>query len=217
MNNLSSKNQTRRSRQGGFTLVEVIVVLSVILLLTGIAIPMLMSYMEDGRRARAESECKTLGSAVMSFYKDVGYWPSRNASSVDHYLYVLMSGTAQPTVNPYLASHGWITWGMSTDRGDIFDNHLLVNTPKATAGAAYLQTGNLRWRGPYIAGSYTLDPWGRPYVCNVIAGHSVHATNYKRVFVLSAGQDGIINTGANATATTDIGGDDIAVMLSQRQ
>ena len=147
------------------------------------------------------------------------YWPARNASSVDHYLYVLVSGTAQPTVNPYLAGHNWITWGMSTDRGDIFDNHLLVNTPKATAGAAYAQTGNLRWRGPYIAGSYTLDPWGRPYLCNVLAGwwNPAHATNHKRAMVLSAGADGIINTTATATATTDIMGDDIGVILNQRQ
>ena len=47
-----------RKPQRGFTLVEVIVVLSVILLLTGIAVPMLSSYMEDARRARAEAECK---------------------------------------------------------------------------------------------------------------------------------------------------------------
>ena len=42
----------RRHHERGFTLVEVIVVLSVVLLLTGIAVPMLSSYMEDGRRAR---------------------------------------------------------------------------------------------------------------------------------------------------------------------
>ena len=67
-------------KEQGFTLVEVIVVLSVVLLLTGIAVPMLSTYMEDGRRARAESECKTIGAAVLGFYKDVGVYPARNSS-----------------------------------------------------------------------------------------------------------------------------------------
>jgi protein-tyrosine-phosphatase len=43
-----------------------------VLLLTGIAVPMLSSYMEDGRRARAQAEAKVVGAAVMSFYMDLG-------------------------------------------------------------------------------------------------------------------------------------------------
>jgi len=63
MENFEKQGRSQR----GFTLVEVIVVLSVVLLLTGIAVPMLSSYMEDGRRARAEAECKVVGAAIMSF------------------------------------------------------------------------------------------------------------------------------------------------------
>ncbi|MCA8977576.1 MAG: type II secretion system protein GspG [Planctomycetes bacterium] len=204
------------SRQSGFTLVEVIVVLSVILLLTGIAVPMLSSYMEDGRRARAESECKTLGAAVMSFYKDVGTYPSRNASGTDNTRYTLVTGTAVPTSNPWTATSTWQTWAMSSTYGDTLDNHLLTNTPGGQTSAAYATTGNMRWRGPYTSGMAPLDPWGRPYVVNVISGWYSHATNYKRIWVLSAGPDGTFSTNSLATKTTEITGDDIGMMISQK-
>lgn len=207
----------RTTRQRGFTLVEVIVVLSVVLLLTGIAVPMLTSYMEDGRRARAEAECKVVGAAVMSFYKDTGVYPARNSSGTNSYIYSLFTGPTMPTTSPFNGGHNWVTWGMNATRGDLLNNHLLTNTPQNTTAAAYPTTGSSKWRGPYLAGSSPLDPWGRPYVINVISGFYVNATNYKRLWVMSAGPDGIFNTSANATATTDITGDDIGVQLSQKQ
>jgi prepilin-type N-terminal cleavage/methylation domain-containing protein len=210
-----------RGREGchasGFTLVEVIVVLSVVLLLTGIAVPMLSSYMEDGRRAKAEGEVKVIAAAMMSFYKDVGVYPARNSAGTNNTLYSVFTGSTLPTSSPFTGSHNWGTWGINATRGDLLDNHLLTNAPQASTGGAYPTTGSARWRGPYLAGSSPLDPWGRPYVINVISGFYSHATNYKRMFVISAGPNGRLDTSANATATTDITGDDIGVIVSQQR
>lgn len=206
----------RKRSQGGFTLVEVIVVLSVVLLLTGIAVPMLSSYMEDGRRARAEAETKVIGAAVMSFYKDLGVYPARNSGGTNNYIYSLLTGPTTPTTNPWTAGHNFATWGMGAARGDLLDNHLLRNQPQGNNSAAYATTGSMRWRGPYVNGTSPLDPWGRPYAINVISGWQTNATNYKRLWVISAGPNGRFDTNANATATTDITGDDIGVMLTQR-
>lgn len=208
---------TARRASAGFTLVEVIVVLSVILLLSGIAIPLISGYVEDSKRARAEAEIKVLSGAVISFYKDVGVYPARNSSGTDNRLYALLSGSSQPTTNPYGGNHTFSNWGRSTTNGDVLDNHLLHNTPQGSAAAAYPTTGSYRWRGPYVSGGVSVDPWGRPYVINIISAWNAHATNYKRVFVLSAGANGVIDTVATATATTDIGGDDIGLILHQRQ
>ncbi len=215
--NETRQPQSHRRAERGFTLVEVIVVLSVVLLLTGIAVPMLSSYMEDGRRARAEAECKVIGASVSSFYKDLGVWPARNSAASNNQIYVLLTGNTMPTTNPFTAGHQWITWGMSTARGDLANYHLTVNTPQATTGAAYTTTGNIRWRGPYSNGNTPLDPWGRPYVINVVSGHLANATNYKRLWVISAGPNGTFDTNANATATTDIAGDDIGYLVNQVQ
>ncbi|MCR9246612.1 MAG: type II secretion system protein GspG [bacterium] len=217
MDNVCWRGSERGGREDGFTLVEVIVVLSVILLLTGIAVPMLSSYMEDGRRARAEAECKVLGSAVMSFYKDLGYYPARNSSATDNHVYVLLSGPTKPSSNPWSASHSFATWAVDATRGDILDNHLLNNMPGGQASAAYPVTGNLRWRGPYVAGGTPVDPWSNPYVVNILGGWYSHATNHKRMFVLSAGPNGRIDTAATATSADDIAGDDIGLILTQQQ
>lgn len=203
--------------QAGFTLVEVIVVLSVVLLLTGIAVPMLSGYMEDGRRAKAESEVKVIAAAMMSMNKDVGTFPTRNGSGTNSTLYSLFTGPTMPTANPFVAGHQWVTWGMNAARGDLLDNHLNLNTPQSQTAGAYTTTGSSRWRGPYFAGSTPLDPWGRPYLINVIASFSTHATNYKRLWVLSAGPNGRIDTPAAATSTTELAGDDIGLMIGQRQ
>jgi len=205
-----------RNRERGFTLVEVIVVLSVVLLLSGIAVPLLTSYIEDARRTRAEAECKVLGAALMSCWKDVGVVPARSDLGVNGTVSVLLSGPTKPTVNPWNATHQWATDGMSATLGDVLDNHLLRNTPNGAAGGAYPVTGSNRWRGPYTNGPAPLDPWGRPYIINVRSGWSIDATNYKRLFVLSAGGDGIISTVYTAMATTAITGDDVGFLLSER-
>jgi general secretion pathway protein G len=206
-----------RPTTGGFTLVEVIVVLSVVLLLSGIAVPLISGYMEDGKRARAETETKLIASAVTAFYKDVGTYPARSGAGTDNTLYVIASGAAQPTSNPFAGGHAFATWAMDATRGDVLDNHLVHNRPQGNAAGAYATTGKFRWRGPYLAGSMSEDPWGRPYVVNVISAWNNNATNYKRVFVLSAGPDGRLDTDRFATATTDIAGDDIGLIVHQRQ
>ena len=215
MNSPAPTNK-RRVSEGGFTLVEVIVVLSVILLLTGIAVPMLSSYMEDGRRARAESEVKTVMAATSQLYKDVGVYPARNRSGTNNYLYTLYTGPAL-TTNPWSNNHRWSSWARNAQRGDRLDNHVGVNTPQGRTQGAYATTGGMRWRGPYFAGSTPVDPWGRPYVINVISGWNTNATNYKRMWVVSAGANGRFDTDYRARATDEIAGDDIGVMMTQRQ
>ena len=209
--------ETRKQSQAGFTLVEVIVVLSVILLLTGIAVPMLSSYMDDGRRARAEAEVKVVAAAMMQLNKDVGTYPARNSSAVNNYLYCLYTGPDPLTSNLWTQNHTWINWARNAQRGDQLNNHLLENTPQGAVAGAYPTTGNMRWRGPYSAGSTPLDPWGRPYLINVLCGYRTDATNYKRMWVMSAGADGRFSTNYRARSTDEIAGDDIGFMLMQRQ
>ncbi|MGE3174645.1 MAG: type II secretion system protein GspG [Planctomycetota bacterium] len=213
----SSRPQDRSAATAGFTLVEVIVVLAVVLLLTGIAVPMISGYMDDGRRARAEAELKVLASAVTSFYKDVGVWPARSSAGTNNTLYVLCTGTTVPTTNQFSNNNALNRWLMDGTHGDTLDNHLLSNTPGGATGGAYPTTGAVRWRGPYTAGSSPLDPWGRPYLVTVRSGTSTSTSNYKRLYVLSAGPNGRIDTVANLTATTDLAGDDLGVIISQRQ
>ena len=213
---MHSRIRQSTPRRRGFTLAEVVVVLGVILLLAGIAIPMVEGYIEDAQRTRAKSETKMLGAAVMNFYKDVGVYPARNTSGQDNRLRVLGTGPSVPASNPFTNGSSWSSWFLNASFGDTFDNHLLRNTPQGSSGAAYSTTGEARWRGPYLADTAPLDPWGRPYMVMVMSFWSSHATNFKKAIILSAGPNGQIETPANCSDTAEISGDDVGLVLARR-
>jgi len=203
-----------RSR-GGFTLIEVIVVLAVVLLLCSIAVPLVGGYLQDGRMARAESDVRMLSAALTQFYKDNGCFPGRYHTN-NNLLSVLVTGASVPAGNPWAEAHQFAAWAVAASSGDLIDNHLRANMPQGEVANAYPTTSSGRWRGPYLSGPAPLDPWGRPYVVNVVASWSTSTTQYKRLYVLSAGPNGVIDTNHLARTTDDIGGDDIGVILTER-
>lgn len=210
-----SNNRSLRGTYA-FTLVEVVVVLGVILLLAAIAVPLVSSYLEDGRRSRASAETKLYAASLLNMYKDTGIYPVRDSKG-NTALRVLCTGSARPKSNPFLNKTNWSTWLTNAAYGDTMDNHLVANKPGGSTKGAYPTTGNAQWRGPYLPGGTQVDPWGRPYVCMVYSFHSADKKNYKRVIMLSAGPDGRVDTSPNCTDTTDIAGDDIGIILHQRR
>ena len=115
-----SSNGSRGRVEAGFTLVEVIVVLAVVLLLSGIAVPLISGYVDDSKRARAASEVKMLAGAVAAFYKDLGIYPTRNSSGINNQMYCLMTGESKPQANGLIRGHSFQSWAQST-RGDLLD------------------------------------------------------------------------------------------------
>ncbi len=205
-------------KDSGFTLVEVIVVLAVVLLLSGIAVPLISGYVEDSKRGRAEAEVKVMAGAFAAVYKDVGIFPSRNSSGNNNVVRSFYTGPTRPTANTYINSngHNFYQWAASTTTGDAVDNQLLNNIPQGSTSGAWPTTSNLRWRGPYLAGPSPLDPWGRPYLINVYSTFATHNTNHKRTFVICAGPNGRLETQENARSNADLAGDDIGMIIFQR-
>ncbi|MBI3332815.1 MAG: type II secretion system protein [Candidatus Omnitrophica bacterium] len=58
----------KRERSNGFTLIELIIVIAVIAILVGIALPRLRGMIEEGNTAKAASELRALQAAVESYY-----------------------------------------------------------------------------------------------------------------------------------------------------
>ena len=51
----------------------------------------------------------------------------------------------------------------------------------------------------------------------MLSGYRTDVVNYKRMWVMSAGPNGIFDTDYRARATDEIAGDDIGILFSQRQ
>ena len=188
---------TGRRRQGGFTLIEVVVVVAVIAILAAILTPFITKYISDSQVARAKNEAQVLAAAVTNAYKDLGRWPNRITATTDYG--GLYTGATTPAVAFFGTATGWAAPGAAWSQ---LDTHLVTN------GNGYPATGDNKWAGPY-ATLLPTDPWGRPYVVN--AANFTSAATIP-VWVLSAGPNGIVETSINA-ATTVTGGDDVGVRI----
>jgi prepilin-type N-terminal cleavage/methylation domain-containing protein len=203
------------SRARGFTLIELTVVLAVIVTLALILTPSIANIINDARVARARSDCQTLVSAIVQFYKDNGFFPQFATANAGG------PGTPQSRID-LLVSRGNLPaedqpslW--TTGRRDLLSNQLLINAPLYTLKAFSSQFG---WNGPYLSSELGADPWGNRYVVNVglidlTAGPlGRNGAPKSAVWVLSAGSNGIIETLYNQLAiAATLGGDDIGIRI----
>ncbi|GAB4251914.1 MAG: hypothetical protein OHK005_19150 [Candidatus Methylacidiphilales bacterium] len=163
----SSKNQ-----RSGFTLVEIIVVVTVIVILMGLVLGVAGPVQESGRRSRAQAEIAGLETALTRFEQDNGFYP--NATSIG-----TLAGDTFYNGNPanYLAASRALflavtgrQWLNSTDTASMGRQYMEVKpsqvppsavgtSSSANADAASFAT----YSTPLSSGSYLLDPWGRAY------------------------------------------------------
>ncbi len=69
-----------RNVRQGFTLIELMIVMAVIAILVGIALPQFRGMQEEGLIAQAKAELTTLKTAVESYYIHTGAYPTDSAT-----------------------------------------------------------------------------------------------------------------------------------------
>ena len=72
---MNTKQRTERGRRGGFTLVEIMVVIVIIGLLAGIVGLNVIGNIAKAKVAQAKSQIKILDEAVLQFKMDTGLYP----------------------------------------------------------------------------------------------------------------------------------------------
>jgi prepilin-type N-terminal cleavage/methylation domain-containing protein len=199
------------TRNKGFTLLEIIIVLAIIGVLAGIFAPTLANYVESSKLRRAIEDNEMIGDGMGEFYNDLGEWPIwRNGSNITPtgLRYSVLRG---PGADPAIGvGTGWpALTGVTVD---LLENHLGVNTPGNNSANAY-PTGNgeRAWRGPYIE-RFRPDPWGNRYLVNVewLWYGTVLTNRFRPVFVVSAGPNETIETAYSQTGPAlTVGGDDL--------
>ncbi len=205
-----------RTKQSGFTLIELTVVLAVIVTLALILTPSITNFITDSRVARARNDTQTISAAIIQFYRDTGFFPQwstanaggpgTNANKVD----LLVSAGNVPSV---ASANLWTTGTTS-----LIDGQLLTNTPAYTTKTASSAFG---WNGPYLSGGIGADAWNNRYMVNVGVIDNTQGTlnaagaTKTAVWVISAGANGQIETPPTQTITAAVAptGDDIGVRI----
>jgi len=157
-------------RRRGFTLVEMIVVIAILVSVAGIMIPVVSSQLEDAKRGRALGDMRRIAVAINRYVKDTGTFPIGGQSG---------------------ATFHWLYGNGELPQNNVFDDGASTGIIRFLARNDF---GNSKWRGPYLP-DVGADPWGHAYIINV-QGYYAPLEN---VLIVCAGPDGQIDTAANAT------------------
>lgn len=208
----------------GFTLMEVIVVLAVAAALAAAMAPLAFRYLDDAKKTQAQNDANRIAEAIGKFLQDVALPPYKNNTSSTKSqkkepgppadfdcLYSLLGNdysiATDATTGDSWTSGAGVQCQAGSSTRDTIENHLISNTPGGASANAYVTTGKIAWKGPYVP-SIPADPWGNKYLVNI--GKADPGVS-KAVWVISAGPNGNLETAADASATSSISpsGDDI--------
>ncbi len=219
----------RRNAEAGFTLIEILVAVTILAIASAALTPMVLKYINDGRRARSLSDAQTLGQAILAFQLDTGRWPVSNDGNINDAgeisrLVGLPAATIAPAAIPngVATTPGAANWRGGGNGGTAAAlEDLLITNRNATTNPLYAPSLNPAavpgWNGPYLK-EVPIDPWGNPYVVNVryldgaaVAGVTTAVEQSHAVVVISAGANALFETSfQDATALNAAGGDDVA-------
>jgi prepilin-type N-terminal cleavage/methylation domain-containing protein len=226
-----------KARESGFSLIEVLVAVTIVAIIAGAITPLVLKYIGDARRSRALSDARTIGQSIIAFNLDTGRWPVSDDGTLGDAgelsrLVGLAAGDISAANIPDGAGSatGDGNWDGGGDGGDAgaLEDFLMYNsdadtTPLYTASAN--PAASPGWNGPYLQ-EVPVDPWGNPYVANVryldgagVTGVTTAEAQNHAVYVLSAGANSLFETSFDdATALTNggAGGDDIGWMVEGR-
>ncbi len=211
-----------RNREG-FTLIEVIIAVALVsILASAITLPMVRNI-KNGKITRAQNDVQTIGTALISFYRDVGEWPT-SGGAVDRLVGNSSLGGGNngiPAGVPDVSgSSRWQNFGQP----GALTEHLIRNR---TAGGAGLYTvsrnpiNSAGWNGPYL-GEVNLDPWGNPYLVNIRYARPPKSGTVSENFDMH--NILVVSTGPNRRCETSFddgiydemaGGDDIAFIVER--
>jgi type II secretory pathway pseudopilin PulG len=169
--------QMHRSKQGGWSLIELTIILIVLSILSAILIPVVDRYVRNAKVIRAREDVSALGSAVWMFIEDTAnsYFlkdgspdPKKGASrklgggsAPDQWDYNAVDVLVGDGDIPEVGENGNHKWTRPVDLSsiDFFEYHLVTNRPGNTYSHAYRTPTDLG-KGPEKAAALTASSPG---------------------------------------------------------
>ena len=229
---MSVRSNEEVRRQAGFTLIEILVGVAILAILSAALTPLVVKYVNDGRRARAQSDASTIAQALKAFNLDNGFWPvsddgrTNDAGEVSRLVGLPAGFVGADIPGGAGAATGDANWngGGNGGRAGALEDHLIFNQTDAVA-ELYPESQSPPnppgWNGPYLE-AIPVDPWGNPYVCNVrylrnanVSGTTQAEWDTHAVFCLSAGENRLFETSFDDATEleNEPGGDDIGALV----
>lgn len=225
---MAAKALIQSDRGIATSLLEVVLVMTIIAVISGVALSSAMDKIEDARFSRATADAEQIGIAIHGFMNDTGYAPAFKSGDArgpeDAVFLVLESAGTEPAMGPS------VSWPSDSALRDRLENQLLKNRP-AGSGTPYPRMGEISyarfrgWNGPYAGTIPSSDPWDNKYLVNVqlltpkgvkMAAGSLPLGTGQRfaVVVISAGPNRLLETNFAQVADSYVtGGDDIVFRI----
>ncbi len=132
----------RAERHAAFTVVELLVVMTIIIILAGLILATSGYVQKKGARARAEAEIAAMSAALESYKADNGVYPTAVAVTANHALYQALSGDGNDATGGSTASTG--------TQGSSGKNYMYLKSSMVSPN-------------PPNASAVLRDPYGSPY------------------------------------------------------
>jgi prepilin-type N-terminal cleavage/methylation domain-containing protein len=162
--------RNRCQSRAGFTVIEMIVVIAIIVSLAGVIIPVVSGELDGAKRDRVATDLGRLANAIRRYIQDTGYNPTGDRGAPFYH------------------------WGYTNGDQPISND---FNDGRSVHLRRFLEVndfGGPQWKGPYLS-DLGADPWGHAYVVNLQGYYSS-----ENVLVLCAGANGAVDTLPTATA-----------------
>jgi prepilin-type N-terminal cleavage/methylation domain-containing protein len=186
-------NSTHRHRDGGFTLVELIVTISILTVLAGILIPSVNMYIDKGNSSKASADLRELANVMNKYKVDNGIWATPTDAS-----YI-------PSTNYYLTGYPCFfnnTAGRPGWDGPYLNEGVMVD------GVMHVAS----WDAVAKTGEGLVDPWGNRYRVYTFANNYNSTTG--AIVLSSAGQNGVFNTSTANLFAVKATSDDILQLVT---
>ena len=228
----------KRKKLGGkgFTLIELVFVIAIIVILTALFLPTLFSQLDASKRSRADVDVQEIAAGMMAFFNDLDEMPNCSANCSTTFtegIAFLAFGEGFGDLSGDYPNDTGANWNFLANADGVDEaknngaNHVVINSPDGNATeddpADYKTAGAgkaKRWQGPYLT-RVSKDPYGKTYIAYVGAMSAggtkltpaSSTTAPQRGWIISAGENSNLDTAPHNAALV---GDDVGFILTTK-